>query len=249
MSEPEPQDNSEAAVRRRLQDEARMFAKMARQPPPAGGPPTERIHPAASVILVRDAHDQGGELEVLLARRSQSVRFMPGAWVFPGGKLDEEDGPGLGDDEAAALAAFKVCAVREADEEVGVALPDPSELVWFSHWITPQGLPHRFDTRFFLAPAPAGAQAEPDRHEVEEARWITPSDALNANAADQMTVFFPTIKQLERLIGLATYSEAVAVAHAQPIVPIMPKVIVEDGEPRVALPGDPGYDETPPFGG
>lgn len=245
MTEPvnDTPDDSEAAVRKRLQEEAREFAKMARTPPPVDGPPTEKIHPAASVIVLREQAATGAELEVLLARRSQNVRFMPGAWVFPGGKLDDEDGPGLGDDPDAAQEAFKICAAREADEEVGIALPDPSALVWFSHWITPQGLPHRFDTRFFLAKAPSGASAEADGHEVEIARWITPTDAIAANAADEMTIFFPTLKQLERLVGVETYEQAVAVAEADPIVPVTPKVLIEDGVPRVALPGDPGYDD------
>jgi 8-oxo-dGTP pyrophosphatase MutT (NUDIX family) len=239
-----PNSPSEAAVRRRLQQEAKQVVDAARQAPPARGKPSGRIHPAASVIIVRDG-DGDGELEVLLVRRSQQVRFMPGAWVFPGGRLDEEDGPGMGDDPELAQAAFRVCAAREADEEVGITLPDPEVLVWFSHWITPQGLPHRFDTRFFLAPVPDEANPVPDGQEVEAARWISPSDAIRANESDEMTIFFPTLKQLERLVGVAGFAAAVEVAQAEPIAPVLPKVVVEDGFPHVVLPGEPGYDEAP----
>jgi 8-oxo-dGTP pyrophosphatase MutT (NUDIX family) len=246
--DPTGSELSEAAVRRRLREEAKQVVAAARQPPPAKGKPSGRVHPAASVIVVREA-PAPGELEILLVRRSQNVRFMPGAWVFPGGRLDEADGPGMADDHEAALNAFRVCAVREAAEEVGVQLPNPDALVWFSHWITPQGLPHRFDTRFFLALAPADAEPVPDGHEVDDARWIAPSDAIRANEADEMTIFFPTLKQLERLVGVASHAEAVAVAEAQPVSPVLPKVVVEDGFPHVVLPGEPGYDDAPPLTG
>lgn len=244
----ETTDNSEAGVRKRIEQEAKEFAKISRQAPPVGGPPAAHVHPAASVIVMREPEASEAELEVLLARRSQNVRFMPGAWVFPGGRLDDEDGAIQDADDEAVLAAFKVCAAREADEEVGVTLPDPTVLVWFSHWITPQGLPHRFDTRFFIAPAPDDANPVADGYEVEQVRWITPTDAIQANAADEMTIFFPTLKQLERLIGVTSYAAATAIAEAQPIAPIMPKVLMEDGAPRVLLPGDEGYEEVPSLG-
>lgn len=220
----------------RIREEAKEFAKLARSAPPAAGEPAERIHPAASVILLREKG--GGEIEVLLARRSQNVRFMPGAWVFPGGRLDDEDHGGA----AESIASFQTCAVREANEEVGIKLQDAGALVWFSHWITPQGLPHRFDTRFFLAAAPDGAVPEPDGHEVDEARWLTPSAAIAANSADEMTIFFPTVKQLERLVGVATIADAITAAETTPITPVEPRVFVEDGTPRIVLPGDDGYE-------
>ena len=52
-------------------------------------------------------------------------------------------------------------------------------LAYYSHWLTPPGLPKRFDTRFFAALAPAGQQAEPDRGEAVELSWLTPSAALD----------------------------------------------------------------------
>lgn len=90
--------------------------------------------PAATVTLVRDA-PRG--LEVLLLERSASLRFMPGAFVFPGGALDPGDGaPELhaacvGCEDAAASRAlgmargglaYWVAAIREAFEEAGILL-------------------------------------------------------------------------------------------------------------------------------
>ena len=90
---------------------------------------------------------------------------MGGAWVFPGGAFHDAEDP----DHAAA-------AVRELEEEAGIALPDDTELVPFSRWITPEGelVNIRFDTWFFAARAPDGAEATPDGGECVDARWITP---------------------------------------------------------------------------
>src|ERR671917_2425015 len=101
---------------------------------------------AATVILLRG----GGErVEVLLVQRNPAARFMGGAWVFPGGALDG------GEDARAA-------AVREVGEEAGVTLDDPAQLVPFSRWVTPEAVSIRFDTLFFVAPMPDGAEARPD---------------------------------------------------------------------------------------
>ena len=71
---------------------------------------------------------------------------MPGVWVFPGGAVDPADGDGE--------AAHRAAAVRELAEEAGIEVP-ADELVAYSRWITPKAVPIRFDTRFYLALAPA----------------------------------------------------------------------------------------------
>lgn len=48
-----------------------------------------RPRPAATAILLRDG---GGAPEVLLLRRTRSAGFVPGAYVFPGGRVDPSDG-------------------------------------------------------------------------------------------------------------------------------------------------------------
>jgi 8-oxo-dGTP pyrophosphatase MutT (NUDIX family) len=125
---------------------------------------------AASLILLRDA---AGGAEVLLVQRNPEQRFMGGAWVFPGGAFHD------GEDRDHAAAA-----VRELEEEAGIELPEHTELVPFSRWITPEGelVNIRFDTWFFAARAPGGAEATPDGGECVDARWITPSGALEAHA-------------------------------------------------------------------
>src|SRR5690349_25012854 len=103
---------------------------------------------------------------------------MPGAWVFPGGAVDASEGSGD--------AAHRAAGVREAEEEAGIALPDADALVKFSRWITPRRLTIRYDTHFFLAPLPDGAEAHVDGGEVVDARWYAPADALEAFGAGEI---------------------------------------------------------------
>jgi 8-oxo-dGTP pyrophosphatase MutT (NUDIX family) len=190
--------------------------------------------PAASVILLRRGgkHAERG-LEVLLLKRSEQASFMPGVWVFPGGAVD----PGDGDGEA----GFRACALRELSEEAGLELEGPDELVLFSHWITPELVPVRFDTRFYLALAPAHSSPRPDGSETVDAGWWEPGLALDAHAGGELSLVFPTIKQLESLRAYASADEALESARGRAVEPILPKVLGEGSERRVVLPGEPGY--------
>jgi 8-oxo-dGTP pyrophosphatase MutT (NUDIX family) len=183
---------------------------------------------AATVIVLRGGSER---LEVLLVKRNPQARFMPSAWVFPGGAVD------AGETHAGA-------AVREMDEEAGLTLPDPAQLVRFSRWITPPQVPIRFDTHFFLAPAPEGQEARPDGSETVDARWFTPAGALAAYEDDEIELVFPTIKHLEQLAGFASADELLAWAAGREIVPVVPHVVEEGRVERVVLPGEPGYEEA-----
>lgn len=200
--------------------------------PNLGEPAVPR--PAASVVLLR----RGGRhadraLEVLLLKRTESAKFMPGVWVFPGGSVDDGDGEDV--------ARFKACAKRELEEEAGIALPEDEELVLFSRWITPEVVSRRFDAWFFLAFAPAHTPPRPDGTETVEAGWFEPAAALAAHTAGEMAFAFPTVKQLELLSEFATADEALTAHRNRSIEPILPKVIGTPAEHRVVLPDDPDY--------
>jgi len=200
--------------------------------PNFGPPSTPR--PAASVVLLRRGgkHSQRA-LEVLLLRRSEEARFMPGVWVFPGGSLDEADG--------AEEAGLRACALRELSEEAGIELDAGEELVPFSRWITPELIATRFDAWFFLALAPAHTPPQPDGIETTEARWFRPAAALEAQEAGELVLSFPTRTQLRWLSEFATSDEALAAYRERELEPILPKVVEDGPEPRVVLPGDPDY--------
>ena len=194
------------------------------------GPPTEPRQ-AATIIVLRGGDEA---LEVLLVQRNPEARFMPGAWVFPGGAVDAHEGEGE--------AAHRAAGVREAREEAGIELPDPDALVRFSRWITPRRIRIRYDTHFFLAPLPEGAEARVDGGEVVDARWYKPADALEAFAAGELELVFPTVKHLEALAGFGTAAELLEWARGRTVEAVEPRVLVEGEVARVVLPGEPGYE-------
>jgi len=185
------------------------------------------------VLLRRGGKHQDRALEVLLLKRTEEAKFMPGVWVFPGGGVDPDDGDGE--------SGYRACAVRELEEEAGIALGPEEELVLFSRWITPEVISRRFDAWFFLALAPAHAPPEPDGVETTEAAWFEPQAALDAQAAGELALAFPTISQLQSLLPFATSTEAIDAHRGREVEPILPKVIGTREEHRVVLPGDPDY--------
>ncbi|HEX3734351.1 MAG TPA: NUDIX hydrolase [Solirubrobacterales bacterium] len=197
------------------------------------GTPAEP-RPAASVVLLR----RGGKhseraLEVLLLKRSEDAKFMPGVWVFPGGSVDPADGEGE--------AAYRACAMRELGEEAGIELPAGEELVLFSRWITPEVISTRFDAWFFLALAPAHTPPQPDGVETVEAAWFRPAAALEAQAAGDLALAFPTLSQLRSLLEFRTSDEALAAHRGASVEAVLPVVLGDRENHRVVLPGDPDY--------
>jgi 8-oxo-dGTP pyrophosphatase MutT (NUDIX family) len=170
---------------------------------------------------------------VLLVRRTPQARFMGGVWVFPGGAVDT--GEGAGD------AAHRAAAIRELQEEAAITLEDPGALVKFSRWITPAQVKIRFDTHFFLAPAPDGQKPRIDGQECVDLGWFTPQGALDAHRAGELPLVFPTIKHLEQLSGFASASALLEHARGLDVRPVEPRVVLEGEIGRVLLPGDPGY--------
>jgi 8-oxo-dGTP pyrophosphatase MutT (NUDIX family) len=185
---------------------------------------------AATVIVLRGGAEQ---LEVLLVKRNPAQRFMGGAWVFPGGAVDA--GEGTGD------AAHRAAGVREVEEEAAIALPDPGALVRFSRWITPAMVSIRFDTHFFLAAAPDGADPKPDGGETVDLGWFTPRGAIEAHERDEILLVFPTIKTLEQLSEFSSASALLEWAAGREVEPVEPQVVGDGPTARIVLPGEPGY--------
>ena len=189
---------------------------------------------AATVILMRGGADT---LEVLLVRRTPKARFMGGVWVFPGGAVDTAEGDGD--------AAHRVAALRELQEEASITLDDPDALVKFSRWITPPEVRIRFDTHFFLAPAPPGQEPVVDGDECVDCGWFTPADALAAAERGEIALVFPTVKHLEQLAAFASADEVLGYAGGRDVDAVVPRVITEGEVARIVLPDDP---DAPPAG-
>ncbi len=185
---------------------------------------------AATVILLRGSADT---LEILLVRRTPEAKFMGGVWVFPGGAVDTGDGDGE--------EAHRAAAIRELHEEAGILLDDPHALIAFSRWITPAEVRIRFDTYFFLAPLPDGQEPHIDGEECVDLGWFTPQAALDAHAAEEIVLVFPTIAHLQQLIPFPSADALLTHARGLVVEPVLPKVIVDGDSARVLMPGDPGY--------
>ena len=141
-----------------------------------------KILPAATVVLLRDtAHGP----ETLMLRKNSKIAFG-GMWVFPGGRIDDEDAPGAPDVDRARAAA-----VREAAEEASLSLT-AADLVWFSHWTPPPVEIRRYSTWFFAAGAPADLEVEVDHGEITESQWIRPADALAQHGEREIELVPPT---------------------------------------------------------
>jgi 8-oxo-dGTP pyrophosphatase MutT (NUDIX family) len=256
--------------------------------------------PAATVLALRDRPEG---FEVLMLRRNLNSDFVGGAYVFPGGGVDNADAGsaaqslalGITDEEAsrrlgleAGGLAYYVASLRELFEEAGlliactplgepVRLDDPDVvrrmtahrravnggtmgfvemmererlfldlrgLAYLAHWVTPQGPPRRYDTRFFVALAPDDQIAAHDEGETIADQWLRPADALAAHERGEFEMIFPTIRNLEAVANFASSREVLEYANSlASVARIEPRMLTRDGQIVILLPGEPGYDD------
>ncbi len=175
-------------------------------------PLEEQLIPAATVILGRN---RANGLEVLMLRRNSKIAFG-GAWVFPGGRVDDDD-PGHDD-----LSRARSAAIRESAEETGLEIVDRPLGVW-SYWVPPpmsamvvQGKKRRFGTWFFVGHAP-DHPVRIDMGEIHEHRWLRPVDALKLHREGEIELIPPTWITLHELNKHDTIEAAVTSAtHETP---------------------------------
>jgi len=107
------------------------------------------------------------------------------------------------------------------------------QLAYVSHWITPMDQPKRYNTRFFVARAPANQEALHDGHETVHSVWIRPEEALERFNAGQLNLISPTFKNLEAIAGYASTEELLEAKRTidpATIPTILPRVISSDTE-------------------
>jgi 8-oxo-dGTP pyrophosphatase MutT (NUDIX family) len=184
--------------------------------------------PARSVRVaaIRETFEEAG---VLLARR-------PGARAL----VDAETLRGIEARHRAALhAAERGLAEVAAAEDLELAL---DLLVPFAHWVTPVFMPKRFDTWFFLVPAPLDQVALHDGHESVDSVWLTPAEAEAARRAGSRTIIFPTLLNLRKLGRATSVASALESARREPIVTVLPRIERRGETPTMVLPAEAGYD-------
>ncbi|MGI9591072.1 MAG: NUDIX hydrolase [Myxococcota bacterium] len=185
---------------------------------------------SSTIVVTRDG---GAGLEVLLLERSGDSK----PWVFPGGKVDQGDRAGGGGEEAALRRA----AVREAEEEAGLAI-EPDALVLISRWITPKISPKRFDTYFFLASISTGTEVHVDGGEIARHRWFAPREALEAHRVSEIRLAPPTFVSVTWLADHEdTGAAARALAAPEPTT-FRPRIHPIESGACILYPGDAGYD-------
>jgi 8-oxo-dGTP pyrophosphatase MutT (NUDIX family) len=195
------------------------------------GDATTLIH-AATVILLREGAEG---LETLMLRKNSKIAFA-GMWVFPGGRIDDEDGGPSDDIEQRARNA----AVREAAEEASLAI-DPTGLVWFSHWTPPPVEIRRFSTWFFAARAPE-SEVVIDDGEITASQWIRPVDALAKQRAGEIELVPPTFVTLHYLSQHANVDDALSELAADPPRHYITQIAPSDEGLVVMWEGDAGYE-------
>jgi len=174
----------------------------------------------AGVLLARD---RGGEV-VSFADPARAARFAGHRAAMNAGTLRLVD----------------LCRIEDLALDVGA-------MHYFAHWITPHGAPRRYDTRFFIAAAPAEQVPLHDNREVIANLWITPREALERNAAGRYELIMPTFKNLEALTRFESGSEVLDVARSMSEIPaILPRIGRGPEGVRILLPGDEGYEAATP---
>lgn len=112
----------------------------------------------------------------------------------------------------------------------------------WAHWITPELEPRRYDTRFFVAGLPAGQRTRHVGGEADAVAWLRPQTALDAAAAGEVGLMPPTALTLAELRSYRTVDAVLAAAQSRDVRPVLPRLVIREGEVLVLLPGEPGYD-------
>jgi 8-oxo-dGTP pyrophosphatase MutT (NUDIX family) len=201
--------------------------------------PAVNVRSAATVLIMRQAN---AGMEILMLRRNAKLVFAGGAWVFPGGAVDQADSEnaGLEHEEQAA----RVAAVRESAEECGLLLK-PQQLVHFSHWTTPVNQKRRFATWFFAAVvAEEDSDVVIDDGEIHDFQWLTPAQAVAHHRAGDLKMMPPTYLSIKMLDQFASADLALESLRHFAAYWITPR-ISRDSETMVLLyPGDAGYEAS-----
>ena len=177
---------------------------------------------------IREAFEECG---VLLARRPGAATLLTGAEVAA---LDHFRAPlDKGDLDLLTFA-------REQNVEFAIDC-----LVPYAHWVTPDFMPKRFDTWFYLAEAPADQLAVHGGGEHVDSLWIDPAEALAKADTRELTIVFATRMQLIKLTLHQTIAEIFAAIRAEAVVTVKPER--DDhapGGPVVRIPAAAGYGVT-----
>ena len=116
------------------------------------------------------------------------------------------------------------------------------ELVPYAHWITPEGMPKRFDTWFFLAAAPPDQLGAHDGKESTDSIWVSPREALEGGETGRFKLPFPTTRNLIRLGKQDSVKTALDDSRGKNIVTVTPVMTKTATGRQLRIPLEAGYD-------
>lgn len=177
---------------------------------------------------IREAFEESG---LLLARAKGDGALLPAARVETLGHWREPLNRG-------EKTLRDMAETEGLDYALDTLLP-------FAHWLTPEVMPKRFDTWFFLAQAPADQVGVHDGSESVDSEWVDAQAALDDWEAGRRTIVFPTRMQLVKLARCHSVAEAVAAAKRDAVVDVMPVLDKTSfAEPHLCIPAEAGYGIT-----
>ncbi len=219
----------------RVDTDTKRFAGWALKAKVAGDSPAI---PAATVVVLRDTPDGPS---TLMLRKNSRIAFG-GMWVFPGGRIDAADHTDNDADPLDEVAAARVAAAREAQEEASLNL-DPSAMVLFSHWLPPAIAPKRYSTWFFAA-AIDSSKVTIDDGEIVEHQWMTPGDAIARHHEGEIELVPPTWVTLHSIAGFSTVGAVLDSLRERPARHYETHIAMSDAGPVAIWGGDVGYESN-----
>lgn len=183
----------------------------------------EPFEAACRIAALREAYEEAG---ILLAHKADGSRLS-------GEKLAQHT-------EERALIAKAEMPFADFLRTYNLKLSADAMLP-VARWVTPKESPRRFDTMFYLAPAPADQIAAHDGGESVESLWVRPQQALDEGEAGKWFIIVPTQFTLEWLAQYKTVAEAMDAARNRPIPPIHGAVEMRDGVEVFAIPEEACY--------
>ncbi len=192
-----------------------------------------KVKLASTIMLGRD---NNGTLEILLVKRNKALAFAGGVWVFPGGKIDDDELE-RGKDE---LDAAKLAGVREMKEETDVDV-EADQLIFYRHWTTPAAEPRRYATYFFFGATNTSSKVTIDDSEIKDYKWLSPQAALNELSNKKMRMMPPTMMSLQLIKKCTSTTEARKVLEQEKPIHVLPVVQMMDSKIICLYKGDAGY--------
>jgi 8-oxo-dGTP pyrophosphatase MutT (NUDIX family) len=192
----------------------------------AGGDGLDAAALGFRIAAIRETFEESG---ILLARKKDSRALIDAALAS---EIEASHRADLNDRKITFLKIL-------SDNGLVLAL---DALVPYAHWITPEGMPKRFDTWFFLAEAPPQQLGAHDGRESTDSIWVSPREALAGGESGRFKLPFPTTRNLIRLGKQGTVRAALADAGGRDIVTVMPVMTRLNGGRQLRIPKEAGYD-------